>query len=62
MSYSALLLAIKRVQKFNVIGISVRITNENGQAAKNIRALWDKFMSEGSENLGFWFRQDKIWI
>jgi len=34
-------------KKFSVIGISVRTTNENGQAAKDIPALWNTFMSEG---------------
>lgn len=34
------------IQKFNVIGIAVRTTNENGQAAKDIEALWGKFWSE----------------
>lgn len=35
------------IQKFSVIGISVRTTNENGQASQDIPALWNKFMSEG---------------
>lgn len=35
------------IQKFNVIGISARTTNENGQAGKDIPALWNKFMTEG---------------
>lgn len=35
------------IQKFNVIGISVRTTNENGQSGQDIPALWNKFMSEG---------------
>jgi len=34
------------IQKFNVIGISVRTTNENGQSGKDIQALWSQFMSE----------------
>lgn len=34
------------IQKFNVIGISVRTTNENGQSGKDIPALWSQFMSE----------------
>ena len=34
------------IQKFNVIGISVRTTNENGQSAKDIEALWVKFWGE----------------
>lgn len=36
-----------RVQKFNVIGISVRTSNENGQAGQDIPALWNKFITEG---------------
>jgi predicted transcriptional regulator YdeE len=35
------------IQKFSVIGISVRTTNENGQAGQDIPALWNKFMTEG---------------
>jgi len=35
------------IKEFTVIGISVRTTNENGQSAKDIGALWNKFMSEG---------------
>ena len=31
---------------FNVVGITVRTTNENQQAAKDIPALWQKFMME----------------
>jgi predicted transcriptional regulator YdeE len=31
---------------FQVIGISIRTTNENGQSANDIPALWEKFMSE----------------
>lgn len=34
------------IQKFNVIGISIRTTNENGQSAKDIEALWRKFWGE----------------
>ncbi|WP_281980421.1 GyrI-like domain-containing protein [Tenacibaculum mesophilum] len=33
-------------EPFYVIGISVRTTNENQQAAKDIPALWQRFMSE----------------
>ncbi|MET4142349.1 GyrI-like domain-containing protein [Pedobacter sp. UYP1] len=36
-----------KIDSFHVIGISVRTTNENGQAAKDIPVLWEKFMSEG---------------
>lgn len=34
------------IKKFNVIGISVRTTNENGQSAKDIPALWNQFLTE----------------
>jgi len=34
------------IQKFYVIGISIRTTNENGQSAKDIEALWAKFWGE----------------
>ena len=34
------------IQKFNIIGISIRTTNENEQSGKDIPALWDKFISE----------------
>lgn len=37
----------KTVKTFKVIGISVRTTNENGQSAKDIGELWNKFMTEG---------------
>ena len=36
-----------KIEAFHVIGISVRTTNENQQAAKDIPALWGRFMSEG---------------
>jgi predicted transcriptional regulator YdeE len=35
-----------KVSEFLIIGISVRTTNENGQAKKDIGQLWGKFMSE----------------
>jgi len=35
------------IQPFNVIGIAVRTTNENGKSAQDIGQLWNKFMSEG---------------
>jgi len=35
-----------KVEAFNIIGISVRTTNENGQATKDIPFLWNKFFSE----------------
>lgn len=34
------------IKKFHVIGISTRTTNQNGQAAKDIEALWGKFWNE----------------
>jgi predicted transcriptional regulator YdeE len=36
----------QKVQRFSVIGISVRTTNENGQAGQDIPTLWNKFMTE----------------
>lgn len=35
-----------KLAAFNIIGIAVRTTNENGKAAKDIPALWQQFMSE----------------
>jgi predicted transcriptional regulator YdeE len=37
----------EQIKKFSVIGIAVRTTNENGQAGKDIPALWDKFIADG---------------
>ena len=34
------------IQKFNIIGVMVRTTNENKQAEKDIPALWGKFMGQ----------------
>lgn len=34
------------LKSFYVIGIAVRTSNENGQAGKDIPALWNQFMSE----------------
>ena len=39
-----------KLEAVRIIGIAVRTTNENGQAAKDIPALWDKFMKEGILN------------
>lgn len=36
-----------KIETFNVIGISVRTTNENGTSAQDIPALWNKFTTEG---------------
>lgn len=38
------------IEKFHVIGISVRTTNEGNQAAKDIPQLWERFMSEEIES------------
>ncbi len=40
-------MGIQKVKSFSIIGISVRTTNENGQASQDIPALWNKFMTEG---------------
>jgi len=40
-------MSVQKIGAFSVIGISVRTTNENGQASQDIPALWGKFMSEG---------------
>lgn len=34
------------IQKFYVIGISIRTTNENGQSSGDLEALWGKFWGE----------------
>ena len=39
---------MKQLKKFKVIGITVRTIN-NGQAGKDIKHLWDKFMSHGCQ-------------
>ena len=35
-----------KIEPFMIIGISVRTTNENNQAAKDIGDLWGRFMSQ----------------
>lgn len=35
-----------KIEPFNIIGIAIRTTNENGQASKDITELWGRFMSE----------------
>ena len=35
-----------QLEPFKIIGISVRTTNENGQAMKDIPFLWNKFFEE----------------
>lgn len=36
-----------KLEAFEVIGISVRTTNENNKSGKDIAELWAKFMKEG---------------
>lgn len=36
-----------KIAPFQIIGISVRTTNEKGQAASDIGSLWEKFMTTG---------------
>ncbi|WP_313090193.1 GyrI-like domain-containing protein [Chryseobacterium flavum] len=40
-----------KVEPFKIIGISVRTTNENGQAARDIPALWEKMTNENIADL-----------
>lgn len=37
---------IVKIEPFKIIGISLRTTNENGQASKEIAELWGRFMSD----------------
>lgn len=37
----------KYIESFQIVGISVRTSNNDGQAAKDIGGLWNKFMTEG---------------
>lgn len=37
----------KKIEAFNIIGISVRTTNENGQAGQDIPELWSNFINNG---------------
>jgi predicted transcriptional regulator YdeE len=37
----------KFIESFQIIGISVRTSNNDGQAAQDIGGLWNKFMTEG---------------
>ncbi|MCS4300794.1 GyrI-like domain-containing protein [Chryseobacterium sp. BIGb0232] len=39
-----------KIEPFKVIGIEVRTTNENEQAAKDIPVLWEQFMKENVLN------------
>ncbi|AFM04163.1 hypothetical protein Fleli_1764 [Bernardetia litoralis DSM 6794] len=36
----------QKIEAFDVVGISIRTTNKNQQAAKDIPALWERFISE----------------
>jgi predicted transcriptional regulator YdeE len=36
----------QKIESFNIIGIAVRTTNEEGQSGKDIPLLWEKFMTE----------------
>ena len=36
-----------KLEAFTVVGIAVKTTNENGQSATDIGALWQKFMEQG---------------
>lgn len=36
-----------KIEPFQIIGISIRSSNENGQAAQDISQLWARFLSEG---------------
>jgi predicted transcriptional regulator YdeE len=38
------------IKPFHIIGISVRTSNENGEAAKDIPELWQTFMNQGIIN------------
>jgi predicted transcriptional regulator YdeE len=38
------------IQKFCIIGVSIRTTNKNGKSAKDIEALWGKFWGEEIQN------------
>jgi predicted transcriptional regulator YdeE len=37
---------IHKIEKFYIIGLSVRTSNANGEAARDIPALWQKFIQE----------------
>lgn len=37
---------MENIETFHLIGITVRTTNENGQAGQDIGALWNRFISE----------------
>lgn len=39
-------MSTQTIKPFYVIGVSIRTTNENGQSAQDIPALWHQFLSE----------------
>lgn len=39
------------IKQFNIIGIAIRTTNENGQSSQDIPSLWNKFMGDGMSAL-----------
>jgi predicted transcriptional regulator YdeE len=41
-------MSTQKITAFNIIGIDVRTTNENGQMGIDIPALWAKFLGEGT--------------
>lgn len=40
-------MSTQQIKSFSILGIAVRTTNENEQAAKDIPALWNRFFTEG---------------
>jgi len=44
--YNCMSFEKKTKDSFNILGISVRTTGENGQDAKDIGKLWERFFSE----------------
>jgi predicted transcriptional regulator YdeE len=40
-------MGVHTIEKFNLIGVAVRTTNEDKKSEQDIPALWGKFMSEG---------------
>ena len=39
-----------KIEAFNIIGIAIRTTNENGQSQTDIPKLWEQFMSNNTVN------------
>lgn len=40
-----------KIEAFNIIGIAIRTTNENGQSQTDIPSLWEQFMSNNTAEL-----------